>query len=59
MLKTQQNRLESALEMTEYVSQMMKDYFNSDNLQKVIARSKVKVSFYRLHIDKANMDAPT
>merc|ERR1719418_298483 len=30
----QQKRLDTALEMTTYVSQMMKDYFNSDNLQK-------------------------
>ena len=37
----QQKRLDTALEMTTYVSQMMKDYFNSDNLQKVIANAKV------------------
>ena len=53
LLQNQQNRIDTALEMTEYVSTMMKDYFNSDNLQKVIA--KTKVSFCRLPIDKANM----
>ena len=37
----QQKKLDTALEMTTYVSQMMKDYFNSDNLQKVIANAKV------------------
>ena len=37
----QQKRIDTALEMTTYVSQMMKDYFNSDNLQKVIENAKV------------------
>ena len=56
----QQKRLDTALEMTTYVSQMMKDYFNSDNLQKVIANAKVSfvelafvlvvTSGYHLHI---------
>jgi hypothetical protein len=39
---TQQKGLVTALEMTTYASQMMKDYFNSDNLQKVIANAKVR-----------------
>ena len=43
LLKSQQNKLDTAIEMTEYVSQMMKDYFTSDNLQKVIAKTKVSL----------------
>lgn len=41
MLKNQQWKLETAYEMSEYVSGMMKDYFTSDNLWKVITKSKV------------------
>jgi hypothetical protein len=47
----QQKRLDTALEMTTYVSQMMKDYFNSDNLQKVIANAKVSFVEIAFKID--------
>lgn len=40
LLQIHQKKMESAYEMSEYVSNMMKDYFTSDNLIKVV-KSKV------------------
>ena len=48
LLQLHQKKMESAYEMSEYVSNMMKDYFTTDNLMKVV-KSKVhtfsKVTF--------------
>ena len=38
LLQMHQKKMESAYEMTEYVSSMMKDYFTSENLMKVVTR---------------------
>ena len=40
LLQLHQKKMESAYEMSEYVSNMMKDYFTTDNLMKVV-KSKV------------------
>ena len=48
LLQMHQKKMESAYEMTEYVSSMMKDYFTSENLMKVVTR-KVRLNIvYKL-----------
>ena len=38
MIQYQQKKIETAMEMTDYVSNMMKDYFTSDNLWKIVSK---------------------
>ena len=45
-----QKKMESAYEMTEYVSSMMKDYFTSENLMKVVTRKVRHNKLYSLEI---------
>ena len=46
LLQLHQKKMESAYEMSEYVSNMMKDYFTTDNLMKVV-KSKVHTPFQK------------
>ena len=48
LLQMHQKKMESAYEMTEYVSSMMKDYFTSENLMKVVSRKVRHNMLYRL-----------
>ena len=43
LINRNQKKIETATEMTNYVSNMMKDYFTSDNLWKVVSKPKVSL----------------
>ena len=58
LLQIHQKKMESAYEMSEYVSNMMKDYFTSDNLMKVVKSNVIDYSEGREGPNKGTYTIP-